>query len=378
VSLTALLAPALSFPLCATALPYTDRTIQIAIAHQVSDLTIEPEGDFILRDKERARSLKAGKKYSLKGSSRGLFLGDFPLSGPGRIDPAEPGSAIQVGSKRYRAKLLARPDEDGTVTVVAEMAMENYLLGVLPYEMEPNWPLEALKAQAVVARTFAYYNLGKYKKQGFDLTADTRTQVYGGLGRDSLLVRQAVDQTRGEVLGYAGELLSVYYHACCGGQTGDAGRVWGAGKDAPKPLRGVRDKYCVKSPHYRWTAYFTHAALLAAGAGGRLLGGKVRSVRITGRDGAGDATTFSIKTSAENLTVKAADLRKRLGNEELKSARVTQVKDRKAGVEFFGRGSGHGVGLCQWGSRLQALEGRGYEKILKFYFPGAVLSLVDE
>lgn len=362
----------------AMAASYTDRTITIAIAHKADSLTIAPEDDFILHDEKRARRLKAGKSYPLQASPKGLRLGDMTLSGPARLDPEEPGNAIMVGSKRYRGSLLLRPDEKETVTVVAEMTMENYLLGVLPFEMEPNWPLEALKAQAVVARTFAYYNLGKYKKAGFDLTSDTRTQMYGGLGRDSQPVRLAVSQTRGEVLGFDGQILSVYYHACCGGQTADAGLVWPSGAATLAPLRGVRDNYCVKSPLFRWTAYFSKAAVLAAAASSRLIGGKLRSVSVSGHDRTGNAKLFSIKTSAEALTVKAVELRKRLGASDLKSTRILSIKTSKAGVEFTGRGSGHGVGLCQWGARLQAEENRSYEQILKFYFPGSVLSVVDE
>ena len=87
------------------------------------------------------------------------------------------------------------------MTVIEEVAIEDYLLGVLPFEMEPNWPIEALKAQAVVARTFAYTQLGKYRKDGYDLSTDTRSQVYGGRTDRSASIKEAVDSTRGEVLG---------------------------------------------------------------------------------------------------------------------------------------------------------------------------------
>lgn len=360
------MSPLLALAAFAAAAPYTDRTIQIAIARRVQGLLVEPEAAFVLRDHEGTHELLPGRQYEFES----------PMTAPAVLEASAPGGTIKVGSKLYRAKLIVRPDEGKTLTAIAEMSMENYLLGVLPYEMQPDWPLEALKAQAVVARTYAYYNLGKHRKAGFDLTADTSSQVYGGLGRENDVVRQAVRTTRGEVLGYGGEILQVYYHACCGGQTSDASVVWG-GK-SPPPLRGVKDKWCAKSPYYKWTAYFTTPAVLAAASSTRLIGGKLRSIKVGARDASGQVKTFSIRAGAEELTVKAVDLRKRLGAVELRSTRVEKVKVLKKGVEFTGRGSGHGVGLCQWGARLQADDGRKYEEILKFYFPGAVPSIVDE
>ena len=350
----------------AAAAPYTDRTIQIAIAHRVREIVVEPQATFVARDHEGTRQLPPGRRREYVS----------PMTAPTVLDAAEPGGTIKVGSKLYRARIIIRPDEGGSLTAIAETSMENYLLGVLPYEMSPDWPLEALKAQAVVARTYAYYNLGKHRKAGFDLTADTRSQVYGGLGLESELVRQAVRETRGEVLGYGGELLKVFYHACCGGHTMDAAAVWGGKSE--KPLRGVKDRWCADSPYYRWTAYFGDHAVLAAASATRLIGGRLRSVRVADRDASGQVRTFSIRAGAETLTVKAAELRRRLGPAELRSTRVEKIRLLKKGVEFIGRGSGHGVGLCQWGARLQAEDGRKYETILKFYFPGSVLSVVDE
>jgi stage II sporulation protein D len=262
--------------------------------------------------------------------------------------------------------------------VVAEMGVEEYLLGVLPHEMEPDWPKEALKAQAVVARTFAYYHLGKYRKHGFDLTSDTRSQVYGGVGSENDAVRRAVAETRGEVLGFKGELLDVYYHACCGGHTADYGQVWGAGAAAPAPLRGVKDRYCPKSPLGRWTVLIPKAEALAALQSRRMVGGKLKSFRLGRRDGAGYVRTFLADIGGQAVVVNAEDFRKVVGPTILRSLRLRSAKLRRQGVEFQGTGSGHGVGLCQWGTRIQAEAGRRYESILQYYFPGSTLSVVDE
>ena len=244
--------------------------------------------------------------------------------------------------------------------------------------MDPSWPLEALKAQAVVARTFAYTQLGKYRRSGFDLTSDTSSQVYGGLGEDSPAVRRAVSETRGEVLGWKGRILDVYYHSCCGGHTEDAGAAWASGSKSPPPLRGVRDRYCAKSPLAAWTAYFGDSDVLAALQDGRLLGGKLRRLELGRRDAAGYVREISARVGAEKVSVEAKDFRNLLGPAELKSLRIARVKRLAKGVEFRGSGSGRGVGLCQWGARLQAEQGRRYEQVLRFYFPGSVLSVIDE
>jgi stage II sporulation protein D len=284
-----------------------------------------------------------------------------------------------VGPDRYRGALILRLDPGQTVSVVEEVPLEDYLEGVLPHEMDPGWPLEALKAQAVVARSFAYANRGKFKKDGFDLTADTRSQMYRGTTAVNENVRKAVTSTHGEVLGWHGQLLRVYYHACCGGHTENAAEVWGGDpKATPPPLRGVRDPWCAPSPQMHWTAYFAWQDVMTAFEEHANLPGPLKSLKIDRRDVAGFVKGFIARAGKATLSVKAADLRTSLGAADLKSVKISRLIVKKKGVEFVGAGSGHGVGLCQWGARMQAAKGRTYEQILSFYFPGADLSEVDE
>ncbi|MCX5793903.1 MAG: SpoIID/LytB domain-containing protein [Elusimicrobia bacterium] len=359
---------------------YNERLIQIGVLHGVRRLIIKPEGRFTLRDAAGRwqEELLPYKDYRVSVDGDDLIFGPFHLRGQARLVPQDPQATVLAGSGRYRGSLIVKPVADDSVTVVAEMGVEEYLLGVVPREMEPGWPREALKAQAVVARTFAYHHLGKYRKSGFDLTSDTRSQVYGGVGADNEAVRRAVAETRGEVLGFKGELLDVYYHACCGGHTADYGQVWGQGATAPVPLRGVKDRYCAKSPLGRWRVLVSKADVLAALQSRRLVGGRLKSFRLGRRDGAGYLRTFLADIGGEAVVVSAEAFRKAVGPTVLRSLRLRSAKLRRQGVEFEGAGSGHGVGLCQWGARMQADAGRGYEKILQYYFPGSTLSVVDE
>ncbi len=353
-------------------------TVQVAIVRQAGSAVLFPEGKVAyIQPGAKPKALEWKGELTLRPREGGLRLADLRLKTETRLVPAD-GARIRVGSNFYRGALILRLDPGQTLTIVEEASVEEYLEGVLPHEMDPGWPLEALKAQAVVARTFTYANMGKFRKDGFDLTADTRSQVYKGMTGVNENVRAAVRQTRGEVLGWKGKLLRVYYHACCGGATTDAGAAWGNDGEIPPPLRGVRDPWCATSPHMKWIAYFAWADLTAAISERRMLTSPLKSLRIGARDAAGYVRTFLIKSGREDVEMKASDLRGALGAGEMKSVRIRTVNMLKKGVEFIGGGSGHGVGLCQWGARLQAEKGRNYTKILSFYFPGSELSEVDE
>lgn len=353
--------------------------VQIAIVRLAESATIAPEGAVkIIEPGSSPRALDWKGALTLQPREGGLRLSALKLPSETRLEPQD-GALIKVGADRHRGVLILRLDPGQTVTVIEEIGVEEYLEGVLPFEMDPDWPLEALKAQAVVARSFAYANLGKFRKDGFDLTADTRSQMYRGVAGVNDNVRRAVRDTHGEVLGWKGQLLRVYYHACCGGHTENAAEAWGGDpKETPKPLRGVKDPWCSVSPHMHWTAYFAWQDLMTALQERHNLPGPLKSLKIGRRDIAGYVSGFVARAGKENVAVKSGDLRSGLGSAELKSTRISRLVVKKKGLEFVGAGSGHGVGLCQWGARIQAQKGRSYERILHFYFPGADLSEVSE
>lgn len=353
--------------------------IQIAIVRQAMYATIRPEGDVsVIVPGGKPEPLEWKGQLKLTPRVGGLRLSQLKLPTETRLEP-QGGAVIRVGEDRHRGTLILRLDPGQTVTIVEEVDLEDYLEGVLPHEMDSDWPIEALKAQAVVARSFAYANMGKFKKDGFDLTADTRSQMYRGITAVNDNVRRAVHDTHGEVLGWNGQLLRVYYHACCGGRTENAAEVWGGDPGStPPPLRGVVDPWCSSSPLMHWTAYFAWQDIMAAIEERRRLPGPLRTLKIGRRDVAGFVRDFVARSGKTETTLKATDLRASLGAGDMKSTRVTRLIVKKKGLEFVGAGSGHGVGLCQWGARIQAEKGRSYEQILRFYFPGADLSEVAE
>ena len=356
----------------------SDRLIRIGIIPEAERLAFACEGRCVVADaRGRRYALASGGRYVLEPAENSLKIGGVTFPAETRLAPDASSGAILIGERRYPGAIIVRLTPGGGLSVVDELLVEDYLLGVLPREMDPNWPLEALKAQAVVARTFAYTQAGKFRRDGYDLSSDTRSQMFVGLGSESEAIRRAVRETRGEVLGYKGKILGVYYHACCGGHTENASAVWGSGPAPPPPLRGVRDRYCRNTPLARWTAYFPYEEVLAALQQDRLLGGAIRMFAVQSRTAAGYAKDFAVTVGSERLLVKASDFRKLIGSADLKSVRIERVRQLSSGIEFEGSGAGHGVGLCQWGARIQAERGRDYEQILRFYFPGSTLSLLD-
>ncbi|MHB2026472.1 MAG: SpoIID/LytB domain-containing protein [Elusimicrobiota bacterium] len=354
------------------------RKIRIGVVMDARRLNLGCQGRCEFHDLSgKLYYLVPGKNYRVRARERNMTLGPLPLSPRTPIDLLRMSDCALVNGRCYRGMLVLRRNSGDTVTAIDILDIEDYLLGVLPNEMDPAWPLEALKAQAVVARTFAYTQLDKYARQGYDLSDDTRSQVFGGLSRVSPAVQKAVNQTAGEVLGYKGKILDVYYHACCGGHTANEADVWG-GPQPPRPLRGVRDPYCRRSPFYKWRVGVPLAKVLSALEPAALIAGPLESFRIGKKDWNGYVQSFIGVVNGDRLPISASKFRRRIGNSFLKSARIYKVKLRSNRVEFYGHGLGHGVGLCQWGAKAQAQDGRGYERILKFYFPGAYLAVVDE
>jgi peptidoglycan hydrolase-like amidase len=144
--------------------------------------------------------------------------------------PVRPGDApLSVDGSTYRGDLEARGTSGGSLTLVNELPLEDYLLGVVPNELGPNtFPeLEALKAQSVAARTYIVRNLGQFEDEGFDICDTDFCQVYRGLDTEHPLATQAVEETRGQIATYEGEPINALYSSTCGGRTEDAENVFG-------------------------------------------------------------------------------------------------------------------------------------------------------
>ncbi|MBI4349776.1 MAG: SpoIID/LytB domain-containing protein [Elusimicrobia bacterium] len=358
----------------------SDSIIQIGIVQKAPSVVLRAYGGFSVVDQKTGETheLKDREDYAVEAGRGALRFGPYRFLGQVRLIPKSAEDFVQIGEPRvgapagrYHGSLLVRHDSDATLTVVQETGIEEYLYGVLAKEMSPEWEPEALKAQAVVSRTFTLTNLGKFGRAGFDFSVDQRSQVYAGLDSRDERATAAVRATQGEVLFHQGKVVKAFFHACCGGATSNVGATWGNGEKAERPVRGVKDRWCSASPHMEWTAYFTFADILHAINRHGKMALRLKGIGRGAEDATGRLKTIKLFTDAGTVVVRANEFRNWMGSTDLKSAFIERITRRKKGYAFSGRGFGHGVGLCQWGAQAMALKGKSYREILEHYFPGA-------
>ena len=264
--------------------------------------------------------------------------------------------------------------------------IEDYLRGVVPYEIGKldESKFEALKAQAVAARTYAYKHFGSRVAQGFDVYADTRDQVYKGLHSATALTDKAVRETEGVVMTYNGEFITAYYHSTCGGET-EGVVTWGRPNHPylqNKPdLRPDGTPWCKESNYTEWTREFDESELRdlfqinAKEAKANVPSfSSIHAMNILDTLKSGRIHTLEITTNNGKFTAKADKIRwlfKR-GGTILPSSffRIHRNGDQWI---LKGKGFGHGVGLCQMGARARAQAGQSYIQILTHYYPGITL-----
>lgn len=251
---------------------------------------------------------------------------------------------------------------------VETMPLEEYLCGVLAGEMRSDWPMEALKAQAILARTFVLKFMEEKESRypGADVSTDIEeAQAYDAAAVNSR-IRQAVEETRGKVLASEGELIYAWFHAHSGGMTTSAkeGLNWKA--EEPPYIRTAEGQESPNAPPETraWQASFAAEEVIAAAAkAGASIAG-LDSARIGKRDAAGRAVTLVLS----GKEVNAADLRIALGSTVMRSAFLTGLSLENGRLYMEGKGYGHGVGMSQWGAYGQAEQGKRAEEIVQSYF----------
>lgn len=283
---------------------------------------------------------------------------------------------LEIGTSRYRGalRLLARGPRR-QLTAVNELDLERYLQGVITSEMRPHWPAEALKSQAVVARTYALYEiLNGYvrSKRGFDVFDDDNSQLYRGIGGETPESEDAARDTYGVVLRWQGRLFKAFYQNTCGGQT-EAAKTIFLEQDIP-PLAGTACDFCGHSKHFRWRVEAAKTDL-ATKVFGPKPPGPVAEVKILEKTPGGLVLKAAVRTGGKSPAEKVMtgkELRSAVDPARFKSLAfdVTDAGDR---LVFEGRGWGHLVGLCQEGARgfAEKSPGATFRKILDYYYPGA-------
>lgn len=307
----------------------------------------------------------------IRASGSSLIVGTKRIQGDVIVAPSSHESLV-INGRRYRGTLLFHPLGNSRVEVVEYMRMSEYLFGVLPKEVDPKWHLEALKAQAVVSRSYALASKRARAKERYDVTSTVLDQVYGGEESESPETTRAVLETKNYVLlDMADKPVRAFFHAACGGMTERPESVWQL--DPSADIYGVcEDKeFCSTYPMQRWTLTLSYSVLRERlrRAGVRLK--NIKSVEIHQKSPSGRAQIFLIQTSKGEIHIAGNRFRLALGPEALRSTFITDVDRGKKSVTFKGLGWGHGVGLCQWGAKGRAEAGQKYQQILLAYYPKA-------
>jgi stage II sporulation protein D len=272
---------------------------------------------------------------------------------------------LAVVAARAAAEETIRVLASGSSRGVVDLRLEDYVAGVVSGEMPSSFPPEALKAQAVAARSYALTRKIEAQAAGrdHDIGAGVLAQVW--TGTPSAAARAAAEATAGEVLVAGMEPVEAYFHAACGGRT-EAG-LPAIGRDLPY-LAPVECGRCREAPRSRWTVKLP-ARELARAAG---LAGAASAVRVVARTATGRAERVEIEAGGRTISLAATDLRQRLGFSTLPSL-AFEVRAAAGGFAFAGTGQGHGAGMCQWGAAGLAREGKGYRAILAHYYPGTTV-----
>lgn len=249
-----------------------------------------------------------------------------------------------------------------------EMKFEEYLAGVVAAEMKTDWPLEALAAQAILARTFtleAIKSKGGAPMHGTDACSLVEHfQAYDDSAVNDR-VREAVERSRGMVATYKGDYIKAWFSAYAGERTATA-KEGLAFREEPPYIKSVKNPGTKHAPpeDKAWTAVFSKDQIRAALAELNQEPGPVNEVAIAERGPTGRAVTIRV----DDVEVAGADFRIALGSTQLKSILIDEIAVAGDKVTFKGRGYGHGVGMCQWGAYTLAKEGRSPEEIVQYYF----------
>jgi stage II sporulation protein D len=342
-------------------------TIRVAIVKNAPDITVDGEGLLALRENGAAVALKT--PCVVKAGRDEVLVDGVPC----RRLVFSAASAVYVNGKPYRGIAEISYNDKGLLAV-NELPLEDYLVGLINCEISSTWPIEAIKAQAVIARTYAVNRRAARRNALYHLESSVIDQVYNGCEIEDNRARRGVSDTAGEVLTYDGAIIQAFYHSSCGGKTEAAENVWGT---SIPYLKGVDCEYCKLSPSSAWDQKLSLKELeeRLRAAGFKATG--LIDIRAGVRNSRGRLKNVIAVTQRGEVAIPGDQFRKAAGYGIIKSTNFT-VRVVNGDALFSGTGNGHGVGLCQWGAKQRALEGFSYSEILSYYYPGTVMKQLSD
>ncbi len=317
---------------------------------------------------------KNGVKLSIKKSGNILTVNGKKAGTQVSFKAGNSGAVFSAKGNRYRGDMKAIAASNG-VTLVNEVSMEDYLKGVVPCEIVPSWKSDAIKAQAVAARTYAMFHKNGYRSAGYDMTDDTRSQVYRGASAETESTNRAVIETAGEVITYGGKAIDAVFHSSGGGYTENCENVWGT---TVPYLKGVQEEKYAE----QWTKTATLTSFANVAAVGKLKNIKLTKLHIGEAHKSKDR---GVSGRVKTVTVVGSQGTKTLSGDKIQSAfglnsTLFDISIKGKNIIFTGYGYGHGLGLSQWGAQAMAEKhGNGkdyYKQILTHYFTGTKVEKV--
>lgn len=309
------------------------------------------------------------------GTTQILFEFDCGSSHALAIEPISEGekAVTSFADNRYYGGFEFLRYGGKNMTVINYVAVEDYVKGVIPYEMSSSWPLEALKAQAVCARTYVIKRLNTYSSYGFDITNDTYSQVYRGLTSANSTTDRAVEETANLYATYNGAFCDTVYFSSDGGATESSENIWST---AYPYLVGKIDPYeeAIDFPNKSWRYEYTPVQITSILKGNGYTIGTIADI-IPEYSASGNMIKLSfVDTSGKTVTVTKRSCANALN---LLGIHFTIDYDAVSGKYIIdGGGWGHNVGMSQWGAFSMAKEyGYSFVRILKFYYTGIDISI---
>ncbi|SNB44835.1 SpoIID/LytB domain-containing protein [Geobacter sp. DSM 9736] len=337
--------------------------IRVAISKGVEVLRVDGAG--ILATDGKGDPLRLSYPLEVRRTREGLSVNGRHV---GSLVASAP-VYVLVNGKRYRGTIECLPDAKG-ILVVNELPLEEYLVGLINSEISSQWPIEAVKAQAVIARSYAVYQKGTRRNPLYDLESSIMDQVYDGSDSEDSRAARGVEETAGEILTYNGNVIRAFYHSNCGGHTEAAENVWGSSLPY---LKGVECRYCTTAPSARWEQVLPLSRIETQLNAAGIPGAGIKEIVSGSRNRSGRLGEVILVTSRGRQVVPAGKFRMAVGSTIIKSTNF-EVRTSAENASFSGNGYGHGVGLCQWGSKQRAADGFDYREILSYYYPGVRMS----
>lgn len=320
-----------------------------------NDFDIYFSDDFSINGKEITNK----KKINVKYIDNKIYIDNDEFE---KVDISNKG-IMTIGNNKYYGDIYIK-QVDSKLQIVNFVDIEKYLLGVVPYEMPSSFPLEALKAQTVIARSYAQTNINR-KKKDFDLYDDTRSQVYSGIPKSRLSnVEKAIKETKGEVITYNGKVIDALFHSYSGGYTASAKEVYGNDIEYLKPVEDIYSKGVPMSV-LTWT-YLIPKSQFEKEIGFIPLD---YDIEYTESNRVKYIILYNEDRSLEKKYT-GVEFRRKYSTSKIKST-AYNINIENGDIKVVGSGYGHGVGFSQWSSKTMAEDEKmSYKDIINFFYTG--------